>query len=155
MSNYELTYVLRPGDETTLTTVQDRIAAQLQNAGGEIAARHDWGRRRLAYPIRKINDGYYTTLYVTLPGPAVRGIERQLRLNDDVLRYLFVRVEEFVVPQAAAPAPEPRAEAEPAAAPTVEASAETPADTETSGAETTPAETTPVAQAAAAPTEGS
>lgn len=151
MSNYELTYVLRPGDESTLTAAQDRIAAQLQNAGGEIAARHDWGRRRLAYPIRKIGDGYYTTLYVTLPGAAVRGIERQLKLNDDVLRYLFVRVEEFVVPQAAAPAAESRAEAEPAAAPSTEA----PAETATAAEAATNAETTPAADAAAAPTEGS
>lgn len=146
MSNYELTFVLRPVDETNLTALQERITAQVQNAGGEIVARHDWGRRRLAYPIRKINDGYYTTLYVVLPGTAVRSIERLLKLNDDVLRSLFVRVDNFVLPQAAAPAAEPRVEPEPVTAEAPAAPAETPA---APAAETTTEETI------AAPAEGS
>ena len=74
MSNYELTYILRPLDEAGLATTNDRISTVVLNAGGEILARNDWGRRRLAYPIRKTNDGYYTTLYLTLPGTAVRGV---------------------------------------------------------------------------------
>lgn len=146
MSNYELTFILRPVDETNLTALQERIAAQVQNAGGEIAARHDWGRRRLAYPIRKINDGYYTTLYVVLPGTAVRSIERLLKLNDDVLRSLFVRVDNFVLPQAAAPVAEPRVEPEPVAAELPATPVETPA---APAAETTTEETV------VAPAEGS
>src|SRR4051812_24984303 len=75
LSNYELTYILRPLEEANLAATSERITSIVQNAGGEIVARNDWGRRRLAYPIRKIPDGYYTTLYVKLPGTAVRGIE--------------------------------------------------------------------------------
>lgn len=146
MSNYELTYVLRPVDEANLTALQDRITAQVQNAGGEIVARHDWGRRRLAYPIRKIHDGYYTTLYVVLPGTAVRSIERLLKLNDDVLRSLFVRVEQFVLPQAPAPAVEARAEPERAPAEAPGAPAETP---------TEPVAETPAAEMTTASAEGS
>jgi small subunit ribosomal protein S6 len=126
LSNYELTFILRPTEEANLTAMQERIAAQIQNAGGEIVARHDWGRRRLAYPIRKNTDGYYTTLYLTLPGAAVRTIERSLKLSDDVLRFLFVRVEKHTLPQAPAPA----AETAPAAEPAPEAPAPT-ATTET------------------------
>lgn len=103
MPNYELTYILRPLEEANLTTTNERITTIVNNAGGEIVARNDWGRRRLAYPIRKINDGYYTTLYVTLPGAAVRNVERLLQLNDDVQRYLVVKVEEFRLPAAPAP----------------------------------------------------
>lgn len=101
MSNYELTYILRPLEEANFTATTERITTIVQNAGGEIVARNDWGRRRLAYPIRKINDGYYTTLYVKLPGTAVRGLERSLQLIDDVQRYLVVRVDEFKLPAAA------------------------------------------------------
>lgn len=100
MSNYELTYILRPLEEANLTATNERITSIVQNAGGDIVARNDWGRRRLAYPIRKINDGYYTTLYVKLPGTAVRGLERSLQLIDDVQRYLVVRVDEFKLPTA-------------------------------------------------------
>lgn len=123
MSNYELTYILRPLEEAPLTAANDRIATQVKNAGGEIVARNDWGRRRLAYPIRKNNDGYYTTLYLTLPGAGVRTVERALKLNDDVLRFLFVRVDKLTPPQPPAPPPvvETAAVAEPApAAPAAE-----------------------------------
>jgi len=150
LSNYELTFVLRPADEAALTAAQDRIAAQVQNAGGEIAARHDWGRRRLAYPIQKNKDGYYTTLYASMPGSAVRGIERALKLNDQVLRYLFVRVEQFVLPQTPAPAPAPEARVETEAA---AASAEMPAaPTE---APTEPVAETPAAETTTVSAEGS
>lgn len=103
MSNYEFTYILRPLEEANLNATNERISTLVKNAGGELVARNDWGRRRLAYPIRKISDGYYTTLFITMPGTAVRGIERALKLNDDVLRFLAVKVEEFRLPQAQAP----------------------------------------------------
>jgi small subunit ribosomal protein S6 len=107
LSNYELTYVLRPLEEANFTATNERINTLVKNAGGEIVARNDWGRRRLAYPIKKVTDGYYTTLFVTLPGTAVRGVERALQLNDDVLRYLVVRVDEFRLPAPPAPAAPP------------------------------------------------
>lgn len=157
MSNYELTFILRPADETTLTAAQDRIAGQVQNAGGEIVARHDWGRRRLAYPIQKNKDGYYTTLYASLPGSAVRGIERAFKLNDQVLRYLFVRVEQFVLPQTPAPAPAPEARVETEAAPEAAAASEAAAETPAAPTEapTEPVAETPAAETTTASAEGS
>lgn len=137
MSNYELTYILRPLEEANLTATNDKINTIVLNNGGEIVARNDWGRRRLAFPIRKVADGYYSTLFVTLPGTAVRAVERALQLNDDVLRYLVVRVDEFRLPPAPpaeAPvmpaevpgttppsaSPEPQTSSEPVAAATTE-----------------------------------
>lgn len=141
MSNYEVTYILRPLEEANLTANNERINTIIQNAGGEIVARNDWGRRRLAYPIRKINDGYYTTLFVTLPGTAVRNVERLLQLNDDVQRYLVVRVDEFRLPTA------PAAEAHPS-------TAEVPGTTPPSAAASAPAaEATPAPEAPAASTD--
>lgn len=140
MSNYELTYILRPLEEANLTATNERINTVVKNAGGEIVARNDWGRRRLAYPIRKINDGYYTTLFVTLPGTAVRGIERSLQLIDDVQRYLVVRVEEFKLP------------AQPAATDAVPTTAPIPGTTQPAAqAEMTPATQTPTSAAEPAP----
>ncbi len=156
MSNYELTYILRPLEEANLSAINERINTLVQNAGGEIVSRHDWGRRRLAYPIRKIADGYYTTLYLTLSGTAVRGIERSLKLNDDVLRFLVVRVDELKPPAAAA-APAAAVE-QPAPAAEMPAPTETPAPTEMSEAapvETAPAQEPAPAAATASDTEGS
>lgn len=150
MPNYELTYIARPTEEANLAALNERINSIVTNAGGEIAGRNDWGRRRLAYPIQKNPDGYYTTLFVTMPGAAVRGVERSLQLNDDVLRYLVVRVETFKIPAAPAPATLPPAQAQP--------TAETPAQPEAGSASApeseaapAPAQVTPEPTAEAAP----
>ncbi len=94
MPSYELTYILRPLDEAALAAVNERITNLIATSGGEVTARNDWGKRHLAYPIRKLNEGYYVALQLNLPTPAVRSIERALQLNDDVLRYLVIRAEE-------------------------------------------------------------
>ncbi len=94
MPSYELTVILRPLDEAGLAAINERITNVITSAGGEITARNDWGRRHLAYPIRKTNEGIYVAFKANLPPQAVRPIERALQLNDDVLRYLVVRVEE-------------------------------------------------------------
>ena len=100
MPSYELTYVLRTQDDVNLVALNERIANQIASAGGEIIARNDWGRRRLAYPIRKNHDGYYVSLQINLPSQAVRGLERALQLMDEVLRYLVIRVDEVAAPAA-------------------------------------------------------
>lgn len=94
MPSYELTYVLRPVDEAGLGAVNERVATLISSSGGEIIARNDWGKRRLAYPIRKINEGFYVSLQLNLPAQAVRTVERALQLNDDVMRYLVIRMDE-------------------------------------------------------------
>lgn len=95
MPSYELTYILRPLDEVALNALNERVASLISSSGGQVTARNDWGKRRFAFPIRKINEGYYVSLQVTLPPQAVRTVERALQLNDEVLRYLVIRVEEL------------------------------------------------------------
>jgi small subunit ribosomal protein S6 len=94
LPSYELTCVLRPLDETALSAFNERVTGLISSSGGDIKARNDWGKRRLAYPIRKINEGYYFSLRLNLPSQAVRTVERALQLNDDVMRYLVIRVDE-------------------------------------------------------------
>jgi small subunit ribosomal protein S6 len=97
LPSYELTYVLRPLDETALGAVNERVTGLISSSGGEITSRNDWGKRRLSYPIRKINEGYYVSLQLNLPTQAVRTVERALQLNDDVMRYLVIRVDEHEI----------------------------------------------------------
>ncbi len=71
------------------STVSKGIAA----AGGTVHGKVDWwGKRRLAYPINKREDGYYMVLNLTAPGGALDDFERTLRISDDILRHKLLRL---------------------------------------------------------------
>ena len=94
MRNYETIFVIQPDLEdedrvVLLEKVQDWVAA----AGGQVTKVDHWGQRKLAYPIRKFNEGYYVLLNLELPGDSVRELERRFQINEQVLRYLTVGLE--------------------------------------------------------------
>jgi small subunit ribosomal protein S6 len=95
-----------PYYESVFIARQDISAAQVEgltetfekvitDAGGAIAKRESWGLRTMAYKIKKNRKGHYVLLNLDAPAPAVHEMERQMRINEDVLRYMTVRVEEL------------------------------------------------------------
>ncbi len=108
MRDYELVMVLQPGLEdegvkglveqvsTTITERGGQVTqvGQLINDSGQIAAAEPWKRRRLAYPIRKAHEGYYPVLRLQAEPKVLPELEQKLKLNEDVLRYLLVRLDE-------------------------------------------------------------
>lgn len=91
---YELVYIVRPTvDEQALAGVNERVERFITANGGEITHRDDWGKRRLAYPVSRFSEGFYSVLKLNLPPTAVRELERTLKLTEEVLRYLVVRLE--------------------------------------------------------------
>jgi small subunit ribosomal protein S6 len=95
---YELMTILHPEvAEETLPGELDRIASYIAGAGGELIdslRESPWGRRRLAYPIRSggrdVRDGYYTVWHFNLGPNRINDLERELKLNTQVIRYLVV-----------------------------------------------------------------
>jgi small subunit ribosomal protein S6 len=99
-----------PGYETTIITrgeladeslkaLQERISAVVKNFGGEMVLNEDWGSRKLAYTIQKESRGRYSYFVYTGKGEVVAEIERNLRINEHVLRFLSVNLEkEFDAP---------------------------------------------------------
>ena len=75
--------------------LNDTLKALIEEHGGTVAKIEYWGLRNLAYRIKKNRKGHYSLLAIDAPAPAVKEMERQLGLNEDVLRYLTVRVEEL------------------------------------------------------------
>lgn len=72
-----------------VTSVTKTIAA----AGGSVHGKADWwGKRRLAYAIKKKDEGYYFVLNLTAPGGALDELERSLRISDDILRHKLLRL---------------------------------------------------------------
>ena len=91
---YELMYVVRPTvDEQALAAVNEKVDRFITTGGGSILKRDDWGKRRLASPIVKITDGFYSVLQFDLPAPAIRELDRSLKLTEEVMRFLITRVE--------------------------------------------------------------
>ena len=75
--------------------LNNHLKALLEEQGGKVAKIEYWGLRNLAYRIKKNRKGHYSLLALDAPAPAVKEMERQLSINEDVLRYLTVRVEEL------------------------------------------------------------
>lgn len=95
MRDYELVVVLSPtiGDEGFPVTIE-RISGVIQANGGEIKNVDQWGRRRLAYPIRRNLEGFYAVTQFSAEPTAIRPLEANLDLAEDVLRHLVVKVED-------------------------------------------------------------
>ena len=75
--------------------VADAVTAQLEADGGAVKKREYWGLRSLAYRIKKNRKGHYILLGLDAPSAAVVEMERQLTLNEDVLRFMTVRINEI------------------------------------------------------------
>ena len=75
--------------------LNEDLKALIEGQGGHIAKIEYWGLRNLTYRIKKNRKGHYSLLALNSPSDAVKEMERQLSINEDVLRYLTVRVEEL------------------------------------------------------------
>ena len=90
---YETIYILRPNTPNEgVAEVNSRIKGVIEGMGGKIIKVDNWGKRRLAYDIRKQREGTYAVLEVSAEPSMIKEFERQLRLNENVLRFLSTRV---------------------------------------------------------------
>jgi len=92
---YETIFVLRPDlGEAVLRQAIKRIEDIISHGGGEMVETEEWGVRELAYRVKRERRGYYVRLDYVAPAAALNEVERNLKLMDDVLRYLSVLVAE-------------------------------------------------------------
>jgi small subunit ribosomal protein S6 len=92
MNNYETLYVLKPTltDEETIANIA-KIENILVKEGAEILATDKMGMRKLAYPVKKNERGVYTIVYFKAQGTIINELERNLKFNEEVIKYLTVR----------------------------------------------------------------
>ena len=93
--DYEVTYILRPAlEETDMDSRVETIAESLKGQGGEVVGEIEkLGKRRLAYEIDDVREGYYVVMKFKSEAVASRELERQMRLNEDVMRALFIKLD--------------------------------------------------------------
>ena len=116
MHTYDLNVILDPNlSETQLKLEKDAITAQIERVEGQVSDVDEWGNKRLAYPIRKLNEGYYLIYKLSLSETAPRQLTTNLRLRDNVMRVLVTRDRPEQRTRKEAPRtetrPEPRTEA--------------------------------------------
>ena len=94
MSKYELAVVVNAQiDDEARSTVVDGCKALVERFGGTIADVEEWGKKKLAYEIQKMNEGYYYFIHFEAEGSAIAEIESRMRIMDNVIRYLCVKQE--------------------------------------------------------------
>ena len=90
MRKYELMCIIQPDlDETAFKEVVAKIEGWITDAGGSVDKTDVWGKRKLAYLIRKQREGQYVLFYVTLPAEATKELERNIRFLEPVMRYML------------------------------------------------------------------
>ena len=95
MRDYELMVVLTPElDDDGVAATTERVRSLVTARGGEVVDVQPWGRRRLAYPIRRFRDGFYAVARLRLNPEAADPLDRSLRLTEPVIRHLLVRLDE-------------------------------------------------------------
>ena len=92
---YEIMFIVRPDvEEADLDKLIEGFSGTITSGGGEVKSVEKMGRRRLAYTVRKFNDGFYVLLNVAAPGSLVSEIERRLRVSEPVIKFITVRMDE-------------------------------------------------------------
>lgn len=91
MRDYELMYIVRPTlADDQFAGATERVDTLITNLGGEVGEKTPWGKRRLAYPIQKHEDGYYVVARIQLEPSQTKELEEQLRISDEVIRHILV-----------------------------------------------------------------
>ncbi|MBQ8671025.1 MAG: 30S ribosomal protein S6 [Alphaproteobacteria bacterium] len=96
MANYESVLIARQDlGASQVNALVEEMSQVIAKEGGEVVKVDNWGLKNLAYRIKKNRKGYYVWLNIVAPAKAIAEYERLVRLNEDVIRYMTVKVEEF------------------------------------------------------------
>jgi small subunit ribosomal protein S6 len=140
--SYEVMFIVRPDvEEVDLDKLIEGFSNNITTGGGEVKTVEKMGRRRLAYTVRKFNDGLYVLLTILAEGKLITEIERRLRVSEQVIKFITVRMDEeekrlakvkairdTKVKRSAQPIAQPAAHHAPAAAPSASAAVAAPAE---------------------------
>jgi len=92
---YELMFIVRPDmTDEDLEKLISTLQSVVPTAGGTVKSVEKMGKRRLAYTVRRFNDGIYVLMIVEGGGPVIHELERRLRVTEPVIKFMTVRVDE-------------------------------------------------------------
>lgn len=94
MRQYETIYIVNPElDTEAVKGLIERFKGVVEGNGGQVTEIDEWGKRRLAYPIKDRREGYYVLMNFTAGAEAARDLERVYKITNGLLRYLIINKE--------------------------------------------------------------
>jgi len=96
MRHYEIVFLVHPDQSSQVQAMVDRYKAIIEDASGTVHRLEDWGRRHLAYPIKKIHKAHYVLMNVECDQPTLDELESGFRFNDAILRSMTLLRKEAV-----------------------------------------------------------
>lgn len=94
MYDYEVALIIRPEvEEEGQEAIVERLSQILTADGGQVANVDRWGRRRLAYPIKKVSEGTYYFIQGQFSASVLPELDRNIRLSEDILRHMVLRTD--------------------------------------------------------------
>jgi small subunit ribosomal protein S6 len=95
LRDYELVFIAVPQlDDEALAALNQRVAGWITAANGTVTGTNVWGRRQLAYAIRKYSEGFYVQVNFQLASSGARELERSLSLDEQIIRHMVIRLDE-------------------------------------------------------------
>ena len=96
MTKYESVLIARQDlGASQVNNLVSEMSNVIANQGGEVVRVDNWGLKNLAYRIKKNRKGHYVLMNITAPANAIAEFERVMRFNEDIIRYMTVKVDEF------------------------------------------------------------
>lgn len=95
MRNYEIVFIVHPDlDENSFAEIVSRTKSWITEANGTITKEEIWGKRRMAYAIRKQREGQYVLLNAQMSPTFVNELERNFRITESIMRYLVISLDD-------------------------------------------------------------
>lgn len=91
MNKYEVMYIVKPLEEEATNAVIAKFETLINNNGGNVEKIDRWGKKRLAYPIKDMMDGFYVLVNFTAEPKTIFELDRVMKITDDVLKHMVVR----------------------------------------------------------------
>ncbi len=94
MNFYESLFILNPAlDDIEVKKLLDKVGGYIKKGGGEVLRVDNWGKKKLAYEVKKQKKGYYVLLNFQAKSGAIRELERSLKLTDPIVKFMIIRLD--------------------------------------------------------------
>ena len=90
MRHYEIVLLIHPDRSEQVSTMIERYTSSIKSAGGQVHRLEDWGRRPLAYPIKKVQKAHYVLMNIEVNEKSIKELEHAFRFNDAIIRHMII-----------------------------------------------------------------